>query len=212
MGSEQTSPSGDRDPAVSARQDQHRLAGQPLLTGEGAQRGRASRSNLRPLRRPDHGRASQQAAPRSSALALADLIDSTRLPEPQPGEGGVDTPRLIARGDLLAALDRAAAGKVTIISAPAGSGKTSLLRAWADRPDRRHRHRRRTGATRPARRPAVLAGPAPRGPSCLRHNQRHGTAGCDTRLQCPDDGRQGALGARRPSAAASSWSSMICTS
>ncbi len=43
-------------------------------------------------------------------------------------------PRLIGRGDLLAALDRAAAKKVTIISAPAGSGKTSLLRAWADRP------------------------------------------------------------------------------
>jgi len=34
----------------------------------------------------------------------------------------------------VAALDRAVAGKVTIISAPAGSGKTSLLRAWADRP------------------------------------------------------------------------------
>ena len=31
------------------------------------------------------------------------------------------------------------AGKVTIISAPAGSGKTSLLRAWADRPGRPHR-------------------------------------------------------------------------
>jgi LuxR family maltose regulon positive regulatory protein len=41
---------------------------------------------------------------------------------------------LIDRGDLLAALDSAAAKKVTIISAPAGSGKTSLLRAWADRP------------------------------------------------------------------------------
>ena len=49
------------------------------------------------------------------------------------------TPRLIDRGDLLAALDRASAKKVTIISAPAGSGKTSLLRAWADRPDRAHR-------------------------------------------------------------------------
>jgi LuxR family maltose regulon positive regulatory protein len=43
-------------------------------------------------------------------------------------------PRLIDRGDLLAALDRAVARKVTIISAPAGSGKTSLLRAWAGRP------------------------------------------------------------------------------
>jgi LuxR family transcriptional regulator, maltose regulon positive regulatory protein len=41
---------------------------------------------------------------------------------------------LIDRGDLVAALDRAATRKVTIISAPAGSGKTSLLRAWAGRP------------------------------------------------------------------------------
>jgi LuxR family transcriptional regulator, maltose regulon positive regulatory protein len=49
------------------------------------------------------------------------------------------TALLIDRGDLLAALDRAAAGKVTIISAPAGSGKTSLLRAWADRPGQAHR-------------------------------------------------------------------------
>ncbi|HEX4398520.1 MAG TPA: AAA family ATPase, partial [Trebonia sp.] len=48
-------------------------------------------------------------------------------------------PRLIDRGDLLAALDDAAARTVTIISAPAGSGKTSLLRAWADRPDQPRR-------------------------------------------------------------------------
>src|SRR5271170_5193358 len=48
-------------------------------------------------------------------------------------------PRLIDRGDLLAALDRAAARKVTIISAPAGSGKTSLLRAWADAQGERRR-------------------------------------------------------------------------
>src|ERR1700722_17509503 len=47
-------------------------------------------------------------------------------------------PRLIDRDDLLAALDRAAARKVTIISAPAGSGKTSLLRAWAHGPGRPH--------------------------------------------------------------------------
>jgi LuxR family maltose regulon positive regulatory protein len=48
-------------------------------------------------------------------------------------------PGLISRGDLLAALDRAAVSKVTIISAPAGSGKTSLLRTWAGRPGRPYR-------------------------------------------------------------------------
>jgi LuxR family maltose regulon positive regulatory protein len=48
-------------------------------------------------------------------------------------------PRLIDRGDLVAALNRAAAKKVTVISAPAGSGKTSLLRAWAGGPGQRHR-------------------------------------------------------------------------
>ena len=44
-------------------------------------------------------------------------------------------PQLIDRGALLAALDRAAARQVTVISAPAGSGKTSLLRAWVSRLD-----------------------------------------------------------------------------
>ena len=38
---------------------------------------------------------------------------------------------LVDRSDLLAVLDRAAARKVTVISAPAGSGETCLLRAWA---------------------------------------------------------------------------------
>jgi len=39
---------------------------------------------------------------------------------------------LLDRGDLLQVLDRAVEKRVTVISAPAGSGKTSLLRAWAD--------------------------------------------------------------------------------
>ena len=43
-------------------------------------------------------------------------------------------PRLIHRHDLLAALNRAARKRLTIIAAPAGTGKTSLLRAWADQP------------------------------------------------------------------------------
>jgi LuxR family maltose regulon positive regulatory protein len=47
---------------------------------------------------------------------------------------GPASPRLIQREELLSSLDRAAQAKVTLISAPPGSGKTSLLRAWADGP------------------------------------------------------------------------------
>src|SRR5580700_3710815 len=43
-------------------------------------------------------------------------------------------PGLIHRRDLMAALNRAAQKRVTIVSAPPGTGKTSLLRAWADHP------------------------------------------------------------------------------
>jgi len=53
--------------------------------------------------------------------------------QPLPGDGTVRQP-LIARDDLVTRLDRMTARKVTIISAPAGSGKTSLLCAWAERP------------------------------------------------------------------------------
>ena len=68
------------------------------------------------------------------ASAASTALNQRR--RPQPAEGGMDTPRLIARDDLVARLDRAASRKVTIISAPAGSGKTSLLRAWAVRGSR----------------------------------------------------------------------------
>src|SRR4026209_2244738 len=37
---------------------------------------------------------------------------------------------LLDRDDLLQMLDRAVTNRVTVISAPPGSGKTSLLRAW----------------------------------------------------------------------------------
>ena len=40
---------------------------------------------------------------------------------------------LLDREDLLERLDRALTKRVTVISAPPGSGKTSLLRAWAER-------------------------------------------------------------------------------
>ena len=55
-------------------------------------------------------------------------------PHSRPASTGV--PRaasLLRRDHLLAALDRATQRKVTVISASAGSGKTSLLRAWSDR-------------------------------------------------------------------------------
>jgi LuxR family maltose regulon positive regulatory protein len=65
--------------------------------------------------------------------------DVGRSYQGRPVTAAQATPKLVARGDLLAALDRAAARKVTIISAPAGSGKSSLLRAWADRPGQSHR-------------------------------------------------------------------------
>ncbi len=45
-------------------------------------------------------------------------------------------PGLILRHELVGALNRAVQKQVTIISAPAGSGKTSLLRAWAGGPGR----------------------------------------------------------------------------
>jgi LuxR family maltose regulon positive regulatory protein len=53
---------------------------------------------------------------------------------PRPADQRTRQP-LIARDDLVACLDRMTARKVTVISAPAGSGKTSLLRAWAERAD-----------------------------------------------------------------------------
>ena len=40
---------------------------------------------------------------------------------------------LLDREALVETLDRAVTRPITLISAPAGSGKTSLLRAWADR-------------------------------------------------------------------------------
>ena len=59
-----------------------------------------------------------------------------RSTDPKPARSA---PQLIQRGELLGSLDRAAEAKITLISGPAGSGKTSLLRAWADGPGQRYR-------------------------------------------------------------------------
>jgi LuxR family transcriptional regulator, maltose regulon positive regulatory protein len=58
---------------------------------------------------------------RSAVVVAADVPGRSRL-------------GLIERRDLVAALEHAADKRVTLISAPAGSGKTSLPRAWAERP------------------------------------------------------------------------------
>ena len=56
---------------------------------------------------------------------LADTLTSTKLLMPSPKEGLVPRPRLFEQ--LKQGLDK----KLTLISAPAGYGKTMLLSAWA---------------------------------------------------------------------------------
>ena len=65
---------------------------------------------------------------RPDQLRQAYLVDLS-VQRLRPGRG------LVGRHDLVAMLDRAVGKRVTIISAPTGGGKTSLLHAWAHWPD-----------------------------------------------------------------------------
>src|SRR5207302_3174994 len=97
------------------------------------------------------GSARYGAGPEKSKAAVAGLLPSPMMRDPgdrmisatttrreghleQPISRDVSVARgLLDREALLQTLDRAVTKRITVISAPAGSGKTSLLRAWADR-------------------------------------------------------------------------------
>ena len=66
-----------------------------------------------------------------TSLAATRLDDGVDLRRPRGASVGRG---LLDRAELLGMLDRAVAKRVTVISAPPGSGKTSLLRSWAARP------------------------------------------------------------------------------
>jgi LuxR family maltose regulon positive regulatory protein len=63
----------------------------------------------------------------AEAAAATDALLATKLDLPQPRPG------LLARARLLERLDRAMARELTLVCAPAGFGKTSLLGDWARR-------------------------------------------------------------------------------
>jgi LuxR family transcriptional regulator, maltose regulon positive regulatory protein len=68
----------------------------------------------------------------ASVSSLTAIQPGEHLEQPISRDVSVDR-GLLDRDDLLQLMDRAVTKRVTVISAPPGSGKTSLLRAWADR-------------------------------------------------------------------------------
>ena len=77
------------------------------------------------------------APPVSAAAAQAQKPDATLAQKPPPGAASTRLrpppirPALVERARLLALLDQGASRPVTLVSAPAGFGKTTLLAEWA---------------------------------------------------------------------------------
>jgi len=85
-------------------------------------------------RREDGWRKHRMAALQTPLVVAMTGAAATDPGGGQPASRDVSVARsLLDRDDLLQMLDRAVGKRVTVISAPAGSGKTSLLRAWVDR-------------------------------------------------------------------------------
>ena len=147
----QPGPTAPGHPGRSARRRQQarrrrRDAGEFASPGSGDP-ARLTRNVYRVLR----GGVRQASALGSSSGVVA------RADQRKPGP---TAPQLIQRGDLLASLDRAAQAKVTLISGPPGSGKTSLLRAWADGPGAAVPTGSRPGTARTSRTPSSSGSPS----------------------------------------------------
>jgi hypothetical protein len=74
----------------------------------------------------------------SAGSSVAAASGAKRASQPESDDDAV-AQGVVARDGLLETLSNATTRKVTVIVAPPGSGKTSLLRAWSERAASSHR-------------------------------------------------------------------------
>jgi LuxR family maltose regulon positive regulatory protein len=71
-----------------------------------------------------HGQNAPHSPKRAILMTMHNTILMTKLYTPVPAQD------VVARPDLLARLTKGVTGKLTLISAPAGFGKTTLVSTW----------------------------------------------------------------------------------